>query len=424
MPHANGLVKERPRLLIVGDAIAPTGFARVLHSIFDQLKSDYEVHHLGVHYNGDPHDSGWKIYPAQAGGDLVGLRRIKPLVTAIQPDLVFLLGDVFILGDYLEELRGFQPGLRIVMYSPVDTGPIDHRFLERLDGVDRFVAYTRFGKAELDRAADEARLRRPGLVFPEVEVIPHGVDTRLFHPLDAAHPRIGREWAIHTILGNDARAAGAFIVLNANRNVPRKRMDVTIKGFSLFAANKPANVLLYLHTGLEDLGWDVLRLAERCGVADRLLLSDRCREHPNIPAGKLNVTYNAAAVGLNTSLGEGWGLVSFEHAATRAAQVVPRHTSCAELWAGSAQFVEPVASLTLEGFLSEGLLVSPEGVAEALERLYENPALLDDLAEAAYRTARRPEYQWPAIARRWHQLFQETLQPRNVEDRLALNAEG
>ena len=39
----------------------------------------------------------------------------------------------------------------------------------------------------------------------------------------------------------------------------------------------------------------------------------------------LNRLYNACAIGLNTSAGEGFGLVSFEHAATGAPQVVPDH---------------------------------------------------------------------------------------------------
>jgi D-inositol-3-phosphate glycosyltransferase len=48
---------------------------------------------------------------------------------------------------------------------------------------------------------------------------------------------------------------------------------------------------------------------------------------------ELNLLYNACDVGINTSMGEGWGLVSFEHGATGGAQIVPEHTACAELWA-------------------------------------------------------------------------------------------
>jgi glycosyltransferase involved in cell wall biosynthesis len=253
-------------------------------------------------------------------------------------------------------------------------------------------------------------------VFPQVEIIPHGVDTEIFHPLDCKDPQASRRQAIQTLLGGDPRAEDAFIVLNANRNQPRKRIDVTMKGFALFAENKPRNVLLYLHMGVEDAGWDLLRLSERYGLTKRLFLSSPLRQPPHIPMDKLNVIYNAAAVGLNTSLGEGWGLANFEHAATRAAQVVPRHSALAELWEGSGMLVDPVASLTVEKILWEGHLVSPAGVAEALERLYQNPALLAELSQAAYHNATRPEYQWSAIARRWDVLFREVLDGEPQKD--------
>lgn len=114
-------------------------------------------------------------------------------------------------------------------------------------------------------------------------------------------------------------------------------------------------------------------------------------------------------MGLNTSSAEGWGLPSFEHAATRAAQVVPRHSACAELWDGSAVFVEPVLSVLFEKILTEGWLVSPEGVAEALERLYSDRELLREMSERAYRNATRAEYRWENIAARWDALFREVL---------------
>lgn len=411
--------RERPRLLLVGDAVAPTGFARVMHNIIEPLKRDYEIHHLGISYQGDPHGNDWKIYPAMTGGDLMGVRRLKPLVSTLRPKLVFLLNDIWVQGDYMEQLREFQPDVKVVMYCPVDMGPIDAQFVERLSGVDRFVTYTRFAKAQIESAVAGMRRRKPDFVFPEVEVIPHGVDTQIFHPLDDKDPRGSRSRAVHTILGNDPRGQDAFVVLNANRNQPRKRIDVTIKGFSLFAKNKPQNVLLYLHMGIEDAGWDVLRLSDRYGVGDRLVLSTPQRQLPCIPVDKLNITYNAAAVGLNTSLGEGWGLANFEHAATRAAQIVPRHSAFTELWEGSGVLVEPVASLTVEKILWEGHLVSPEGIAEALESLYQDPALLEDLSQAAYRNATRPEYRWATISRQWDALFCESL---GVEPRPDLEA--
>jgi glycosyltransferase involved in cell wall biosynthesis len=103
-------------------------------------------------------------------------------------------------------------------------------------------------------------------------------------------------------------------------------------------------------------------------------------------------------------------MVSFEHAATRAAQIVPRHTSLAHLWEGAAEFVDPVIKLTYPGNLTEGHIVTPHGVAVALQRLYENPQHRKALADAAYRNATRPELDWSAISAQWKRLFTELVE--------------
>ncbi|HYH84552.1 MAG TPA: glycosyltransferase, partial [Pyrinomonadaceae bacterium] len=126
-------------------------------------------------------------------------------------------------------------------------------------------------------------------------------------------------------------------------------------------------------------------------------------------AQQLNRVYNACDVGINTSSAEGWGLPSFEHAATRAAQIVPRHSACAELWEGAALMLEPTLKIINEKILTEGWLVSPESVAEALERLYADRKLLGEMSERAYRTATRAEYRWENISARWDALFRQVL---------------
>ena len=82
-----------PRILIIGDAVAPTGFARVIRSIFEPLHRDYELHQLATRYDGGPHDYPWKLYPARKGQSVYGYDQILPLITEIAPDIVFLLGD-------------------------------------------------------------------------------------------------------------------------------------------------------------------------------------------------------------------------------------------------------------------------------------------------------------------------------------------
>ena len=403
---------ERPRILIAGDAAVPTGFARVMESIFGPLSASYEIHHLGTNYRGDPHPYDWKVYPAELGGDRWGAHRVAALVEKLRPRLVFILNDIWVQHAYLGELRKLKDAPPVVLYCPVDGGPIDPEAVEPLAGVRRCVAYTEFGRRQIEAAVRARRVKDPAFDFPAVEVIPHGVDTDTFHPLDEEDGVPARLRARRLLFPGMDDPEGRFIVLNANRNQPRKRIDTTVRGFALFAEGKPPGVHLFLHMGVEDVGWNVVQLARRYGVEDRVLMSSLHKSIQGVSPRQLNLVYNACDVGLNTSSAEGWGLPSFEHAATRAAQVVPRHSACAELWDGSALLVEPAVSVIFEKILTESWLVTPEGVAGALERLYADRGLLAEMSERAYRNATRPEYRWPNIAARWDALFREVLAGR------------
>jgi len=396
-------VPARPKILIIGDAVAPTGFARVIRSIFEPLQNDYELHQLATRFDGGAHDYPWKLYPAATGASRYGFDQIPPLIDQIEPAIVFLLYDIPFQAPYLENVRkaGRQP--LCVVYSPVESGPIAPEIMERLGGVSRYVLFTEYGGREIESSLRIVREGDPAFQFPELEVIPHGVATEKFFPLpDKAEAR-------QQMRLGDAEHRDAFIVLNANRNMPRKRIDLTIHGFALFAKDKPANVKLYLHMATEDTGWNVLILAKRHGIFDRLIMTQADNSRPTFSDEQLNFLYNACDVGINTTTGEGWGMPSFEHAATGAAQIVPRHTSLADLWKDAAEFIDPAMTLTWPGNLTHAHIVTPEGVAAALQRLYEDRPRREALTAAAYRNATRPEFNWTSIAARWRQLFDEML---------------
>jgi glycosyltransferase involved in cell wall biosynthesis len=395
---------DRLPVLVVGDGVVPTGFARVLHSLIHRLKDRWEFHHLALNYEGGPHTLDWEVYPAGSEGDFFGANRIAALVETIRPRLIFLLNDPWVLGRYLGPLQDLRGSFKIVAYSPVDAGPLDISLIEPLHTLDTLVLYTEYGRRQIEEAFAPLRQEKPELPFPDVRVIPHGVDTDLFRPLPD-----GRRQAREKLFPAPDFFRDDFIVLNANRNQPRKRIDLTIKGFAQFARDKPAGVRLYLHMGIEDCGWNIVSLARRHGIEDRLILTAVEPYLPAVADEVLNWIYNACDVGINTSLGEGWGLVNLEHAAAGAAQVVPRHSACEEIWTGSALLMEPAFSLTTERILTEGWIVSPDEVARALEALYRDPDLRARTSAASHAAATRPEYRWDNVAEQWDRLFREVL---------------
>jgi glycosyltransferase involved in cell wall biosynthesis len=395
-----------PKLLVVGDGSGFTGFSRVIRGILVPLAAYYRIHHLAVGYFGDPHDYPWPLYPAVLGGDDFGVKRIRNLTEVIRPDLIFLVSTFETVGNYLEELRSIRGGARVVAYCPVESGPLDPGVVARLAGLHRLVLYTQHARQLfLDAVAKSALPPADAATLSAPCVMPHGVDTLRFHPLSgAAEPAADKLEAKRQLFG-DETLWDSFIVLNANRNQPRKRIDATIEGFAIFAADKPGNVRLYLHMGIQDVGWNVVTLAERYGITSRLILSKSSASSPAVSDAELNAIYNACDVGLNTSSSEGWGLTSFEHGATRAAQLMTRQPALEELWAGQAEMLEPALCVTEPGSLNDSYLIAAEEVSRKLERLYRDPAHRDSLAERALMNARRPEYRWENIAERWRALF-------------------
>jgi glycosyltransferase involved in cell wall biosynthesis len=278
--------------------------------------------------------------------------------------------------------------------------------------VSRLVVYTNFGKRVLEECVTALRAEGAPFPVPDIAVIPHGTATDRFYPHPSGDigmsPTGRRAIARQALFPVGNLADDAFIVLNACHNQPRKRIDLTVEGFALFARNKPNNVHLYLHMGMKEVGWNVVALAKEAGIENRLLVTAPSRSHPWVSDDRLNLIYNACDVGINTASAEGWGLVSFEHAATEAAQVVPRHGACEELWADAAVMVEPTRRERAGLFLGASI-VSPEGVANGLEILYQDRAYLCAMSQAAYANATKAMYRWENIAKVWKDLLDQAL---------------
>ncbi|MEP5770302.1 glycosyltransferase, partial [Nisaea sp.] len=212
-----------------------------------------------------------------------------------------------------------------------------------------------------------------------------------------------------------------FIVLNANRPVFRKRLDLTLEGFALFAAGKPANVKLCLHQAhVDELTPHLLELASKHGLESRLLYNPLNPDGGAIPDEELNQLYGACDVGLNTSAGEGWGLVSFEHAATGGAQIVPLSTACTSLWTEqTALRIIPVDFAETPMSELELAYVDPVDVAAALERLYRDREHARILAKSGYEHVMHSQFQWSTISGQWRELFGTAVSRFRAETRVS-----
>jgi Glycosyltransferase len=389
-------------LLFIGPGGVKTGFSRVGESLLRGLSREFEICQLAFNLTEPPAAALWPTYCNPYPDDIYGKKRALELAEELEPDIVLVYYANWyypIIGPALEALRE-DLGFAIVLYLPIE-GDLFHGYEARkLSGVDRIVTFTRFGKEVIEAAA--AGL---GMPFPEIEAIPHGVDRARFYPLAGIGEGFSREGsrreARARLFPGEPGMEDAFIALNANRNVSHKRIDLTIAGFALFARGKPENVWLYLHMKKRNDGIDVMDVAEAFGVRGRIILGgDGERAHEEPDEG-LNLVYNACDVGINTSLGEGWGLVNVEHAATGAPQIVPRHSALTEVWGNAALFLEPRPEGIATTLSSGSVEVDPGQLAEKLELVYSDPSSAAAYGRKAYKRACLPEFDWGNIADRW-----------------------
>lgn len=375
------------RLLAVGHGVQRTGYARAIESVLAPLAAGGAIEPVlfAVNERGARPARPYELRTNRLPGDRFGREQLPALLDELEPDVVLVHGDTpfyTVHSPVLERWRAERTGRAIAVWCPLDWGRIPSAIARALAGADLVAAYTQHGRAALERAfaAASAAPRR-------TTAIGHGVDRGRFHPLDRAAART-------RAFGAGRLPAEAFVVLNANRNVARKRIDLTLRGFARFAHDRPA-AFLCLHMAPLGGGADVLALAGELGIADRVIVASDGEAHPAVDDESLNAVYAACEVGLNTCEAEGWGLPSFEHASAGGAQVVPGAGACAELWRGAGLLV-PATSTPLGGHL-----VDPEDVAVALGRLYDDRSLLAERAARARAHAGARRFDWTAIAEEW-----------------------
>ena len=385
------------RLLAVGQGLIATGYARVLDGILAALVGDLDATLFAVNHSGrDVDRHGYRVRANQLRGDLRGVAQLPGLLAELRPDVVLLHHDGALCAAHAPALAAYRarrPSARVVVYCPVDWPEPHPRVVRALASVDRLVLYTHYGRRAMERAA--ARL---GVALPPLAVVGHGVDTDAFRPLAVGDARASRASARRRLFGADAGLDEAFLVLNANRNTWRKRVDATMRGFARFAAGRP-NARLYLHAGDRDGGCDVPRLAAELGIGDRLIRTPYEGRRPTVEDEHLRLIYGACDVGINTSAAEGFGLVSLEHAATGAAQVVPDHSGPAEVW-GDCALRLPA---TRDG--AGGWSIAPDAVAAALARLHDDRGARDALAARARALATSAHFAPSTVAARWRLLL-------------------
>lgn len=382
---------RKPRLLWVGDAVVKSGFARVGHSVNEHLSKVWDVNYLGIGYDGNPHSYPYPIHVAKpyGKGDMFGIAQFERVCERVDPDVVLLNVDTYLVCGFLEVARGLKKRPMMVAYSPIDLPGIKSEIIRhfRQDGLNLFINYTEFGAKAIRQAG------WTGLMT----VIPHGVNNAFYRPLDRDECR--RKIA-------PGIPEGAFVVGVVNRNQPRKRIDLAVIYFAEWL-KQGGDGYLWLHCAKKDAGWDLVELARQLQIQDRVFMPG-VQGIEDMPEEVLMpLFYSMLDVQVTTTLGEGWGLTTMEGMACGVPQIVPDWSALGE-WTRPAAKMVPCSSVeVLSGYHTFGFggIADQAEFVKALDEVASSPMQRQEMSRMGLELVSQPKYRWQDIANQFHLSF-------------------
>ena len=416
--------QEKIKVLALCDYACSTGFGVVSQNIMRQLykTGKYEVDIIAINYTGDPYDSEQypgNVFPAMIAneasgmGDAYGRQRFLDKLGTGTYDVVFILQDTFVVGTFIKQILETREGLKkinkkqfsFVFYYPLDAAPKGEWIEQVAYLADYPVTYTNWAK----RLSIEVEPKIEG----KLGVIYHGTEFGDFFP-------VVKQDEIKNFRHNyfNGAADGRFLILNVNRNQPRKDVFRTFMVLNELRKRGRKEPILYMHMAHDDNGGNLLVMADHFGFK---LNKDYILPHPkvfNVNTGigvdMLNFVYNVSDCLITTTLGEGWGLSVTEAMATKLPVVAPNHSSLTEMLADNRGLLVPSGDNPSMFFaLGSGdmermrPLMNVEKAADAIERVMDGDG---PDTEAAYDWVR--QYNWTAVCEEWQKVF----------DRAALDA--
>jgi glycosyltransferase involved in cell wall biosynthesis len=410
-----------------------TGFATVSNNLKRELKRIFgdrlKLDICALNYDGDmykePDDtdvfSAKKSAFQEAYDDFGRIGFAKVLQLSYEDDGsgqkgydgIFILHDLGVILPYAPLIKKVKDENRMqgkkqfksIFYFPIDA-EIRPETLKDIDIFDRIVTYTEFARAQVLKHRPDLR--------SQLNVVPHGIDTKTFYPLPA-------DQAIAFRKDYFGRHADKFIISNVNRNQHRKDIPATLFAFKEYQQRR-RNGFLYLHMHPNDpLGWDIRSVAECLDLREgrdyafppeqTIQKDGKTYTDHQTTSEVLNGIYNASDVFLTTTRGEGWGLSVTEAMACKLPVICPMNTSLIEI-SNSGDRVYPLWEQYPVASTHDSMVrgqVDPDEVADQLERVYkekkENTRDHISKVERAYLYI--TQLTWEKVARRWADIFRE-----------------
>lgn len=339
--------------------------------------------------------------PKQIG---FGVQQVKDFVRLNNPDVCVVYNDMLVVSQIITQLRAVE-NYKYKIIGYVDQVYLHQRkeFIDYINkNMDAAILFTKHW---------EEVIVKQGVTIP-THHLEHGFNPMSYYP-------IPREIA-RTYFGVKP---DDFIILNLNRNQPRKRWDICLKAFAEIVSRHPDEPIKMMIATAVTGAWNLLEIFERelqkrsltleLGMKHLILLDNPQR----ISDEETNILYNIADIGINTCDGEGFGLCNFEQGGIGIPQIVPRFGGFIDFFNDdNAMLMDPkmayYVDTTRDMVCGEALLCDYMDFVEAVEAYYNSKELRGKHGAAARKRVIEG-YSWDRIA---HKLSDICRQVVGIQD--------
>lgn len=376
------------------------GYGRVIRELAVHLNKEYDFKVFGINSN-NYKDLGYQIidsYDANTGD--YGFSKIITVINTWKPNYVVIHHDPFIVHQYALAIKNgvnkdLLKNLEIIGYLNIDSdNSVDNYLKVYKENLNQIWVDTQYALKQVNNINNidnnENKTEIP------ITVLGRGFNQDNLRIIDTKKSR--------EVLGLDP---DAFIIFSGNRNQPRKRLDILLRGYVHFLKNYPSEkIVLLMNCGAIDLGWDIPRLFQRFalenGIKDwekHIRLTTKQDGATMFDDSDLSLFYSASDIGVSTSMSESWGLVNFEHAGFGKPQIVPNCGALGELFNQGAIKINPsdyfIYPVSQRSNMGQGCVIGYKDFAKALEIYYTNKELREEYGKNAQEMVLK--YNWKNV---------------------------
>jgi len=292
-------------------------------------------------------------------------------------DILMPIFDIWVTRDIGKHAR-------VVAYSPTDHEPVAPFLLDAFRHCWKIVPFCKWAEKELKKAGLKQVL----------QYIPHGVDTKIFKPLNKEECR--KKWGV-----KDADFVIGVMAGNYDKE-GRKRWDKNMEAIKFFREQNPdCKLKVFFHTDVNEVvhGWDLNAMIKFFGLEDIAYVTDPYYFVTQLKHSEMPTIYNCFDVCLNLSSREGFGLAAIESQACGVPIVqtdfsaMTEHTLPELRVKVKAKIMTPLISWTA--------IPDSWHASEILTSLWKSPTKLERLSKKALEFAKQFDWNSELVRGRW-----------------------